>query len=102
MTPSSEVSPPDPTNDTVIDLRLWTYNVTDHTIPESVAAFGVRQRSLLLNNNGFDDKLEVYVNYAHGDEGDVPWYGSRNLGKLSALKAKYDPGHVFSYSEPVN
>lgn len=40
---------------------------------------------------------EVYVNYGHGDEGDLGWYTKRKLPKLYALKQKYDPNRLFSH-----
>lgn len=41
--------------------------------------------------------IEVYVNYGHGDEGQLGWYTERKLPRLNALKNKYDPNKLFSH-----
>lgn len=38
----------------------------------------------------------AYINLAHGDEGAVSWYSSRNLPPLQELKRQYDPYQLFS------
>lgn len=49
---------------------------------------------MLLATSGASS-IEVYVNYAHGDEGETAWYGRANLERLHALKQQYDPHHLF-------
>lgn len=44
--------------------------------------------------------LEVYVNYAHGDEGPVAWYGE-NLGRLRQLKSEWDPSVLFNWTNGI-
>ena len=47
------------------------------------------------NNNSSD--IQVYVNYARGDEGPVSWYSERKLPRLMELKSRYDPSGLFSH-----
>ena len=41
-----------------------------------------------------------YVNFAHGDEDLGTIYGS-SLGRLKAVKAKYDPANTFNQWFPI-
>jgi hypothetical protein len=45
--------------------------------------------------------LQVYTNFAHGDEGAAAWYSEENLPRLRQLKSKYDPVSLFSFYNPV-
>lgn len=54
----------------------------------------------MQQGSGKDD-LEVYLHFAHGDEGPESWYTSEKLPKLRSLKTKYDPHGLFSYYNPV-
>ena len=55
-------------------------------------------RSLFLPTSGANtSNIEVYVNYGHGDEGQLGWYTERKLPRLYALKNKYDPNKLFSH-----
>jgi hypothetical protein len=62
--------------------------------------WGRKVRSQLQQGSGKDD-LEVYVHFAHGDEGSAAWYTESKLFQLQALKAKYDPHSLFSFYNPV-
>lgn len=45
--------------------------------------------------------LEVYINYAFGDEGPDVWFGSQNLPRLVQLKQIWDPKGLFGQGNPV-
>ncbi|KAL9623488.1 MAG: hypothetical protein Q9160_002168 [Pyrenula sp. 1 TL-2023] len=47
------------------------------------------------------DKLHTYVNLANGDEGPEAWYGEEKLGRLRALKRRYDPEGLFGFYNDV-
>ncbi|KAI1330966.1 hypothetical protein F5Y16DRAFT_408404 [Xylariaceae sp. FL0255] len=77
-------------------------------------AFAYRAASLLVstlliytpNGEKLDhsrDQLQVYANYAYGDEEAVNWYGYEHWRqeRLGKLKKKYDPEGRFSFSAPV-
>ena len=57
-------------------------------------AFGARVREMMAETSGRDG-LAVYVNYAHGDEGEAAWYGE-SLERLRELKRQWDPLGLFS------
>ncbi|KAF9888976.1 hypothetical protein FE257_008146 [Aspergillus nanangensis] len=80
---------------------LFTYTYTDLALEGTVNSFAQKARAQFAETSGLDG-LQVYSSYAHGDEGPVPLYGSRNLGRLRQLKQKWDPRGVFSYNEPFN
>jgi fumiquinazoline A oxidase len=63
--------------------------------------FGKTFRDMLLNISG-RPQLEVYTNFAHGDEGAVAWYSAANVPTLRALKKIYDPDSLFSFYNSVN
>lgn len=50
----------------------------------------------MQSGSGFHD-FQVYVNYAHGDEGPVPPYTKRNLPRLRRLKDQWDPQDLFAF-----
>lgn len=55
-------------------------------------------RAILAETSGSPSgKLDVYVNFAHGDEDLPAVYGERKLPKLKSLVAKYDPDRLFSH-----
>ncbi|KAK8051166.1 FAD binding domain protein [Apiospora rasikravindrae] len=62
--------------------------------------FGREVRDLLQRGSG-KDQLDVYVHFAHGDEGPASWYTAERLPKLVSLKEKYDPTGMFSWYNPV-
>lgn len=57
-------------------------------------------RSQFQRTSGFSE-MEIYLNYAHGDEGADVWYSPQHLPKLSQLKSKWDPDELFSFNYPV-
>lgn len=69
----------------------------------SVAAkqFALKTRSKLLRKGCGTSPLEVYVNYAHGDEGPVAWYSERKLPRLLALKSRWDPKNLFKWTNSL-
>ena len=46
-------------------------------------------------------RLEVYTNFAHGDEGASAWYSAAHVTKLKQLKKVYDPNSLFSFFNPI-
>lgn len=67
---------------------------------QAVDSFGRTFRDMLLKISG-KDQLEVYTNFAYGDEGPVAWYTEKNVPRLIELKKKYDPDSLFSFFNPV-
>lgn len=57
-------------------------------------------RAGLVAVSGFPTE-EVYINYAHGNEGPDVWFGAQNLPRLSALKREWDPNNYFGKGNPV-
>jgi len=52
--------------------------------------------------SGYDGSgLRTLVNYAHGDETLEEVYGREKLGRLVALKGKWDPRNVFCFNNPL-
>lgn len=64
---------------------------------------GLKIRQTLFEGGGSPD-LYTYVNYGLGLETLENYYGHEEwrLERLRALKAKYDPGHKFSFYAPIN
>lgn len=56
---------------------------------------------MLYKTSGSTTK-DVFVNFAHGDEGPESWYTERKLGRLRALKKVYDPHGVFTHYNGLN
>jgi hypothetical protein len=44
---------------------------------------------------------QLYVSYGHGDEDLATLYSEKNLPKLLALKAEWDPTNVYRYNQPL-
>ena len=80
------------------DLKLSHFDLgfADNSVLPTVTEVGQTSRSMLQKTSGAQD-LEVYVNLAHGDEGEVSWYSARKLPRLHSLKQRYDPNGLFSY-----
>lgn len=64
-----------------------------------VAAFFEPLRESIHRTSGFDAP-RVYINYAHGDEGQEAWYGP-SLARLRALKREWDPQNRFGPGFPI-
>ncbi|KAH6639126.1 hypothetical protein C7974DRAFT_449046 [Boeremia exigua] len=45
--------------------------------------------------------LQVYVNYAHGNEGRIAWYTAEKLPKLEYLKKQWDPQNLFNFTNGI-
>jgi len=61
---------------------------------------GSTTRDMLYETDGSNTK-DVFVNFAHGDEGAKSWYSERKLKKLEILKQIYDPERVFTNFNPI-
>lgn len=79
--------------------RLWGYQYADNSIDKQVNEFASSARTAFAATSGFDD-LELYVTYAHGDEGPQAWYREK-LEQLVQLKKRWDPKELFRYMNPV-
>lgn len=69
------------------------------TSPEAEAPSNALARTLraqYVSTSGYDG-LRVYVSYAHGDESLEERYGAAKLGRLQALKRRWDPANVFGF-----
>lgn len=59
-------------------------------------------RDLFISTSGALTKnIEVYVNYGHGNEGELGWYTERKLPRLRDLKKRYDPYGLFTYYNAI-
>jgi hypothetical protein len=63
----------------------------------AIAKFAKEIRGNFAKLNGAKG-LEVYVNYAHGDEGHNAWYTAAKLPQLEQLKRKWDPKNLFNFT----
>ncbi|KAK8024486.1 FAD-dependent oxidase [Apiospora rasikravindrae] len=83
----------------ITNYVLWGYNYDDSKIDKQINQFASDARSAFAASSGFDE-LEMYVTYAHGDEGPQAWYREK-LQQLVQLKKKWDPKGLFSFMNPV-
>jgi hypothetical protein len=74
--------------------------MTDTSIYGLVDKFAQSARSQITNTSGYES-LATYSNYARGDEAPTSWYSARKLQRLSAVKRRWDPKQLFSWSRPV-
>ncbi|TVY94171.1 FAD-linked oxidoreductase [Lachnellula willkommii] len=72
----------------------------DPEVLPTIDAFGRSFRDL-LQKSSWKDQLEVYTNFAHGDEGVAAWYTEANVPMLTELKQRFDPNGLFSFYNPV-
>lgn len=79
--------------------RLWGYNYNDSSIDAAINAFAQNARQVFARKSGYPE-LEVYVSYAHGDEGPKAWFGE-SVARLRALKKIWDPANLFGYMNPI-
>ncbi|GLA17566.1 hypothetical protein AnigIFM62618_004708 [Aspergillus niger] len=77
-----------------------SYPSDNSTLDNAVNSFMRSIRSQFQRTSGFSE-MEIYLNYAHGDEGADVWYSPQHLPKLSQLKSKWDPDELFSFNYPV-
>jgi fumiquinazoline A oxidase len=80
--------------------RLFENQYDDPALDSAVIEFMVSSRQLFDRTSGFPTP-EVYLNYAHGDEGPEVWYSLEKLPQLSDLKSTWDPQQLFSFNYPV-
>lgn len=80
---------------------LFQFALPDPSYQPTVDAFAVPARRAYAAGGG-NPNLEVYVNYAHGDEGVNAWYSPRKLGRLRGLKNRWDPHNLFSFTNGIN
>ncbi|KAL3250621.1 hypothetical protein ABHI18_011094 [Aspergillus niger] len=66
-----------------------------------IDAFEREFRDRLVNISG-RNALEVYMQFAHGDEGADAWFSAANVPKLRRLKELYDPLDLFRFYNSVN
>lgn len=75
-------------------LDVGFHNASDARAASDV---GRAARALFIPTSGAStNNTEVYVNYGHGDEGELGWYTARKLPRLRALKREYVPHGLFS------
>ncbi|PVH93921.1 FAD-binding domain-containing protein [Periconia macrospinosa] len=73
----------------------------DPSLADALDAFGKEICTMLLESSG-QTQLELYTNFARGDEGPEAWYSAENLPRLQALKRRYDPKNIFSFYNPIS
>ena len=75
----------------------------DPKIDPIAKSLGSTLRSILLQGTEEPDKLNAYVNYAHGDESLQSMYGWEEwrLEKLRRLKGEWDPLNRMRYYNPI-
>jgi FAD/FMN-containing dehydrogenase len=78
-------------------LTVFQFPVGDAAWEKKVHDFAIAGRDKMAKTSGYKH-LEMYLNYAHGDETPASWYGDRNLARLTALKKKYDPKNDFRFN----
>lgn len=78
--------------------RFLSFIFQDEAAIIAAKQFALETRSKLLRKGCAKAALEVYVNYAHGDEGPVAWYSERKLPRLLALKSRWDPKNLFKWT----
>ncbi|ROV92439.1 hypothetical protein VPNG_09576 [Cytospora leucostoma] len=83
----------------ITNYILWGYQYADNSIDKQVNQFASSARTAFTATSGFDD-LELYVTYAHGDEGPQVWYREK-LEQLVQLKKRWDPKKLFGFMNPV-
>ncbi|KAI4154349.1 MAG: hypothetical protein LQ340_001728 [Diploschistes diacapsis] len=68
----------------------------------AVSSFGSAVRTRLQASAGAPNgSLQVYVHFAQGNEDPENWYTAAKLPRLRELKARYDPGGLFRFYNPV-
>ncbi|KFA74441.1 hypothetical protein S40288_08910 [Stachybotrys chartarum IBT 40288] len=76
------------------------FQLPDPSFEPTVDDFARPVRQALAEGGG-NPGLEVYVNYAHGDEGPAAWYTRRKLPRLRELKRRWDPKALFNFSNGI-
>ncbi|KAM7212104.1 6-hydroxy-D-nicotine oxidase [Rhypophila decipiens] len=96
---SSDLASAFPYRDPTAFVQINAISPTPDQIP-TLSDHAAKLRSRFLQASG-RSRLEVYVNFAHGDEGPESWYSSRKLAILATLKRIYDPANIFCWYNPV-
>ncbi|KAI9699566.1 MAG: hypothetical protein M1820_007064 [Bogoriella megaspora] len=81
-------------------LFNFAYTDTTGAIDAKINAFAQQARANFTAVNGFPQD-EIYVLYGHGDEDQATLYSAKNLPRLKALKAQWDPLNVYKYTYPL-
>jgi len=77
---------------------LLDVGFANSSLASAASQVGRDARSIFIPTSGAStSNIEVYVNYGHGDEGQLGWYTERKLPRLNALKNIYDPNKLFSH-----
>ncbi|KAK8011610.1 FAD-dependent oxidase [Apiospora arundinis] len=82
-----------------LGMNIISIVMPDKSYVATVEKFATSIRQKLSPMSGAKG-LEVYVNYAHGDEGPVAWYGE-NLARLRQLKSEWDPSVLFNWTNGI-
>ena len=82
--------------------RFLSFLFPDAASAAVAEEFGFETRKELVATGSRKGTLEVYVNYAHGDEGEVAWYSDRKLPRLRASKARWDPKQMFHWTNGIS
>ncbi|EKG13589.1 Cutinase [Macrophomina phaseolina MS6] len=87
------------------DARAFFYfdiKTKDQSISDQADDMGRGIRTILASGSASPSaELDVYVNFAHGDEDPSAVYGERKLPKLKSLVAKYDPDRLFGHFNSI-
>ncbi|KAL1877493.1 hypothetical protein Daus18300_002480 [Diaporthe australafricana] len=82
-----------------LGMNIISIVMPDQSYLPTVETFATSIRQKLAPMSG-SSGIEVYVNYAHGDEGPEAWYGD-NLDRLRQLKAEWDPSTLFNWTNGI-
>ncbi|KAH7094595.1 hypothetical protein FB567DRAFT_600210 [Paraphoma chrysanthemicola] len=83
-------------------LFYFDIKTIDPSINDQADNMGRQIRTILTSSSESTSAgLDVYVNFAHGDEDPSAIYGARKLPKLRSLVAKYDPDRLFGHFNSV-
>lgn len=82
--------------------RFLSFVFPDAASAAVAEKFGLETRKELVATGSRNGTLDVYVNYAHGDEGQVAWYSDRKLPRLRALKSRWDPKQLFHWTNGIS
>lgn len=73
----------------------WAWDLATDDAKVQAAATRLRDRAVVLAKSRKLDDPFIYINYASLEAPVYQGYGAKNLAKLKAVKAKYDPDDVF-------
>ncbi|KAI5460754.1 hypothetical protein BGZ63DRAFT_387709 [Mariannaea sp. PMI_226] len=89
-------------NKNLLAAPLITYKPDGFELDGKAAELGSKLRRIFYEGSG-KKEMNVYINYAFGDEKPSNWYGSERWRqeRLQTLKRKYDPQNKFGFFGPV-